>query len=100
MLSDPANVGVESISKLISALLELRRIIEENEIQLREFFRDELVLDRPANDRREALVQRDSERDLFPGNALGRTASGLSTKTTVSARPIRASTRFHHSSKA
>ena len=40
VLSDPADVRVESVCELVSALLEARGIVKEDEIQLGEFSRD------------------------------------------------------------
>jgi hypothetical protein len=36
VLPNPADVGIEGFGQLVSALLELRSVIEENEVQLRE----------------------------------------------------------------
>jgi hypothetical protein len=52
------------------------------------------------DDGREVLVERGGKRGLFESYGTFRTASGLSTKTIVSARPIRSLMRLHHSSKA
>ena len=41
-------------------------VIKEDEIELSEFFRDTLVLNKPVDDWRKALVQRGCERNLFP----------------------------------
>src|SRR5262249_31672246 len=65
VLSDPTDIGVERFSKAISTVLELRGVIEENEIQLRQLFWDGLVFYRPIDDRCEPFVQRRCELDLF-----------------------------------
>jgi hypothetical protein len=71
VLSDPANVSAECFGKLIDALVELLLIVEEDEIELRQFCGDEFVVHPAPNYRREPLVQGRSKPDLSQGN-LGR----------------------------
>jgi hypothetical protein len=52
---------------LIGALLELRLVIEEDEVEFCQRLRDELVVDSPPDHRREPLVER-----LGLGNLLQR----------------------------
>jgi hypothetical protein len=66
VLPDPGDVCVKSVSELVGALLKPGGVIKEDEIELSEFFRDTLVLNKPVDDWRKALVQRGCERNLFP----------------------------------
>jgi hypothetical protein len=57
VLPDPANVGLQGCGKPVDARIELRWIIEENEIQLSQWLGRCAVLNPPAHDRRKAFVQ-------------------------------------------
>ena len=76
VLSDPADVGLQRLGKLICARLEARQIVEENEIQSPQRLRDRWVLHPPAYNRREALFEQGRVRHLlerhFGGNRIGR----------------------------
>jgi hypothetical protein len=99
MLPDPANVGAERFRKLISTLLELRLVIEEDKIELRQRFGNELVVDPTPHHRGDRLLSDAASATSFSAIS-DATASGLMTKTTVSARLMSASMRSHHCSKA
>jgi hypothetical protein len=64
MLPDPTDIGVERFSELVRALLEPRRIIEEDEIRLRQCVRYRFGLHWAAHDWRKALVEGGCECDL------------------------------------
>ena len=64
MLPDPDNVCAEGLRELICLVLELGRIVEEDEIELREWRGDLLVLDAPIYDGCKTLVQRGGKCNL------------------------------------
>ena len=99
VLPDPADVGLQRLGKLIGACLEAVRLIEENEIQPTQRLGGRTVVNAPAYDRRNALVERDRMPDLLERH-LRCHRVGRQQETTVSAREINASMRFHQSSKA
>jgi hypothetical protein len=65
VLPDPADVGLQRLGKLIGACLEAVRLIEENEIQPTQRLGGRTVVNAPAYDRRNALVERDRMPDLL-----------------------------------
>ena len=60
----PAEVGLQRLSQSVDISLETRVVIEENEVQPAQWLRHRGIVDRPANDRREALVKRRRVRNL------------------------------------
>jgi hypothetical protein len=58
VLPDPADIGLQRIDQPVQAVLELRLVVEKNEIEARQRFRHQFGIDGAADDRREALVQR------------------------------------------
>ena len=73
---DPADVGPQRLTELISALLELRWIVEEDEVQPPQRLGYRCVLDAQADDRRQTLVKRgrvlDFAQRLPRGDGIGR----------------------------
>src|SRR5438045_385659 len=67
-LPDPANVGGERARQLVRALLKTCGIVEEDEIELGQLFREGRIFDRSEDYGRQALVERGRERDLFERN--------------------------------
>ncbi len=65
MLPDPADIGGERLGEAVRTLLEVRRVVEEDEVELGERLRHCLVVDATADDRGEALIQGGGESDLL-----------------------------------
>ena len=99
VLPDPADVGLQRLGKLIGARLEARRIVEENEVEPPQRLRHRAVFHAPADDRREALVERGRVRDLLQRH-VGGDRVGREHEHDRVGRPISAWMRFHQSSKA
>ena len=76
VLPHPANIGLQRLGKPIGALLKTRRVIEENEVEPLQRLRDSAVIRAPADDGREALVERGGVRDFLErhvgGDGIGR----------------------------
>src|SRR5262249_36301706 len=67
VLPNPPDVDLQRRGKVIGARLELGGIVKEDEIQPGERLGNGTAVHPPANNRREALVQRRSVIDFFQG---------------------------------
>ncbi len=65
MFPDPADVGLQRLGQARQALLELRMIVEENEIEAAQRLGYRFVLGSATDDRREALVERGRGRNFL-----------------------------------
>lgn len=76
MPSDPADVGLQRLGKLIGARLKAGWVIEENEVQPTQRLGRRAIVHPPAYYWRQALVERSRMRNLFQrylgGNGVGR----------------------------
>ena len=65
MLPDPTDVRVQRLGQLVGAGLKAGRVIEENKVQPPQRLGHCAVIGAPADDGREALVERRRMRDLL-----------------------------------